>query len=307
MKNILVTGGSGFIGSHLVDNLLAKGHRVVVIDNYETGRRDNLKSHENLVLVEGTIADKDLVDKLISENKVELVVHAAASYKDPNNWVQDSLSNVVGTVNVVQSCKKHNVKKIIYFQTALCYGTKPEENPITLNHPILPGDSSYAISKTAAEQYLKLSGIDYVTFRLANVYGPRNVSGPLPTFFHRISEKKSCFTVNTRRDFVYIDDLVKVVMKAINGKGKGTYHLSSGSDISIKEMWNATVKALECPDYPVDERERGVDDAPSILLDPSRTKEDFDWKTETLLEDGVKAAVEYYKEYGINETFTHLK
>jgi|TARA_Y100000389_G_scaffold196354_1_gene229166 UDP-glucose 4-epimerase len=307
MKNILVTGGSGFIGSHLVDNLLAKGDRVVVIDNYETGRRDNLKSHENLVLVEGTIADKDLVDKLISENKVELVVHAAASYKDPNNWVQDSLSNVVGTVNVVQSCKKHNVKKIIYFQTALCYGTKPEENPITLNHPILPGDSSYAISKTAAEQYLELSGIDYVTFRLANVYGPRNVSGPLPTFFHRISEKKSCFTVNTRRDFVYVDDLVKVVMKAINGKGKGTYHLSSGSDISIKEMWDATVKALECPDYPVDERERGVDDAPSILLDPSRTKEDFDWKTETLLEDGVKAAVEYYKEYGINETFTHLK
>ncbi len=302
---VLITGGAGFIGSSIADKLLARGDFVVVIDNFETGRRDNLVPHENLILVEDTIANGEVVDKLMGDHKFDLVIHAAASYKDPNNWKRDSLSNVLGTVNVVESAKKHDVKRVIYFQTALCYGTKPLENPITLSHPILPEGSSYSISKTAAEQYLHLSGMDYVTFRLANVYGPRNVSGPLPTFFQRIHSKKSCFVVNTRRDFVYVDDLVAVVLKAVDGAGHGSFHVSSGSDISIKEMWDATIKALDI-DYPVEEKERHPDDAPSILLDPSVTGETFSWKADTDLETGVKNAIEYYKKYGIEETFTHL-
>ena len=302
---VLITGGGGFIGSSVADKLLARDDLVVVIDNFETGRRDNLVPHKNLILVEDTIANGDVVDKLMSDHKFDLVIHAAASYKDPNNWKRDSLSNVLGTVNIVESAKKHGVKRIIYFQTALCYGTKPLENPITLSHPILPEGSSYSISKTAAEQYLHLSGMDYVTFRLANVYGPRNVSGPLPTFFQRIHSNKSCFVVNTRRDFVYIDDLVDVVLKAVDGAGHGSFHVSSGSDISIKEMWDATIKALDI-DYPVEEKERHPDDAPSILLDPSVTGKTFSWKADTDLETGVKNAIEYYKKYGIEETFTHL-
>lgn len=302
---VLITGGAGFIGSTIADQLLARGDFVVVIDNYETGRRDNLKSHDNLVVVEDTIANGEVVDMLMGKYNIELVIHAAASYKDPNNWTRDSLSNVLGTVNVVESAKKHGVKRVIYFQTALCYGTKPLENPITLTHPILPEGSSYAISKTAAEQYLHLSGLDYVTFRLANVYGPRNVSGPLPTFFQRIESKKSCFVVNTRRDFVYVEDLAEVVIKAVDGTGHGTFHVSSGADISIKEMWDATIKALDI-EYPVAENERHPDDAPSILLDPSETTNTFSWKAGTELETGVKKAIEYYKEYGLEETFTHL-
>lgn len=301
---ILITGGAGFVGSAIVDKLLFRGDKVTVIDNYETGRRDNLKDHENLTIVEDTIANKEVVDKLMEDN-IDLVIHAAASYKDPNNWERDSLSNVLGTANIVQSAKKYGVKRMIYFQTALCYGTKPLENPITLNHPILPGGSSYSISKTAAEQYISLSGLDYVTFRLANVYGPRNVSGPLPTFFQRIGNNKPCFVVNTRRDFVYIDDLVEVVIKAVDGAGHGAYHVSSGNDISIKEMWDATLKALDI-DYPVEEKERHPDDAPSILLDPSETDKTFLWKATTHLETGVKNAIEYYKIYGIEETYTHL-
>ena len=302
---VLITGGAGFIGSSVADKLLDRGDFVVVIDNFETGRRDNLVPHKNLILIDDTIANSEVVDKLMSDYKFDLVIHAAASYKDPNNWKRDSLSNVLGTVNIVESAKKHDVKRVIYFQTALCYGTKPLENPITLSHPILPEGSSYSISKTAAEQYLHLSGLDYVTFRLANVYGPRNVSGPLPTFFQRIHSNKSCFVVNTRRDFVYVDDLVAVVLKAVDGAGHGSFHVSSGSDISIKEMWDATVKALDI-DYPVEEKERHPDDAPSILLDPSETSKTFSWKADTDLETGVKNAIEYYKKYGIEETFTHL-
>jgi UDP-glucose 4-epimerase len=303
--NILITGGSGFVGSHISDKLLSMGHKVVVIDNYETGRRDNLKPHDNLTVIENTIANRDVLFSILDEHKINLIIHTAASYKDPNNWEEDAKSNVLGTANVVQGALKYNIKRVIYFQTALCYGTKPLENPITLNHPILPEGSSYAISKTAGEQYIHLSGLDYVTFRLANVYGPRNISGPLPVFFSRISNGKSCFVVNTRRDFVYVDDLVEVVIKAVNGEGSGTYHVSSGSDISIKEMFDATTKAMNI-DYPVEEKERNPDDAPSILLDPSHTSNTFNWTAKTTLEDGVKMAVEYYNEFGINETYTHL-
>src|SRR5207248_2858974 len=115
----------------------------------------------------------------------------------------------------------------VYFQTALCYGLKPLEQPITLDHPILPGASSYAISKTAGEQYVMLSGLDYLSFRLANAYGPRNLSGPLPTFFQRLNAHKSTFVMDTRRDFVFVDDLVDVVMKALDGVGRsGVYHIS---------------------------------------------------------------------------------
>src|SRR5207248_5759161 len=166
-------------------------------------------------------------------------------YKDPDNWAEDSRTNVVGTANVVPASKAAGVRRLIYFQTALCYGLQPLEQPITLDHPLQPQGSSYAISKTAGEWYVRLSGLDWISFRLANVYGPRNLSGPLPTFFQRLSEGKSVFVMDTRRDFVFVDDLADVALKAIGGGGEsGVYHVSSGSDVSIKQLFDATVKAM---------------------------------------------------------------
>ena len=303
---VFITGGSGFIGSHLTDRLLARGDEVLVIDNFETGRRDNLKDHPNLKIVEDTICNEALMHKLMQDFKPDLVVHAAASYKDPNNWVEDSKTNVMGTSIVCQAMQKAGVNRIIYFQTALCYGLKPLEQPITLDHPILPRGSSYAISKTAGEDYVHLSGLDYVTFRLANAYGPRNISGPLPTFYKRLTSNQKCFVMDTRRDFIYIDDMIECIMHAVDGKGEGTYHISSGSDFSIKELFDATTAALEM-EIDVEVKPRQPDDVYSILLDPSRSEKDFGWKTEVPLVEGVKQTIEYYKEYGIEETFTHLK
>ncbi|MBN1886756.1 MAG: NAD-dependent epimerase/dehydratase family protein [Thermoflexales bacterium] len=306
---ILVTGGAGFIGSHLTDQLLARGDQVLVIDNYATGRRDNLLPHNNLTLVEGTIADASLVTRVFDDFQPGIVVHAAASYKDPHNWAEDSRTNVLGTANVVQAAQRLAVKRLIYFQTALCYGVRPLEQPITLDHPIRPGDSSYAISKTAGEYYIRLSELDYISFRLANAYGPRNMSGPLPTFYHRLTNDKPCFVMKTRRDFIYVDDLIQVVIKAIDGQGhRGAYHVSSGSDYAIKELFDATVKALGVTlEQEVQVRERNPDDAFTILLDPSKTHQDFGWQVSTQLEAGVRAAIEYYQQYGITETYTHLK
>ncbi len=306
---VLITGGAGFIGSHITDQLLSRGDEVLVIDNYSTGRRDNLVPHDKLTIVEGTIADEEFVKKTFMSFQPDVVVHAAASYKDPNNWEEDSKTNVLGTVNVVHACESVSVKRLIYFQTALCYGLHPIEQPITLNHPLIPGGSSYAISKTAGEYYISLSSLDFISFRLANAYGPRNLSGPLPTFYHRLTTEKPCFVMNTRRDFIYVDDLVAVVIKAIDGKGKkGYYHISSGRDFSIKELFEETVKAMEITlKEPVEERERNPDDVFSILLDPSKTNSDFDWITSTPLSTGVKNAIDYYKKFGIEQTYTHLK
>lgn len=306
---VLITGGAGFIGSHLADRLLEQDNEVLVIDNYATGRRDNLVPRPDLKVIEGTIADKDLVWKAFEDFKPEQVVHAAASYKDPNNWTEDSLTNVVGTSNVVQAAQKLNVKRFIYFQTALCYGLHPMEQPITLEHPIHPEGSSYSISKTAGEHYISMSGLDFISFRLANAYGPRNLSGPLPTFYSRLTTGKKCFVMNTRRDFIYVSDLVDVVEKALKGGGqKGYYHISSGSDYAIKELYDATIEALGITDKEeVEVRERNPDDVFSILLDPSKTNKDFEWKITTPLMDGVARAIEYYKKFGISETYTHLK
>jgi len=306
---VLVTGGAGFIGSHLVDRLLARKDRVLVIDNYATGRRDTLTPQPNLTLVEGTIADAELVRRVFREFGPEQVVHAAASYKDPDNWTEDSLTNVVGTANVVQAAKAAAVERLIYFQTALCYGLHPLEQPVTLNHAIRPEGSSYAISKTAGEQYVQLGGLDWISFRLANVYGPRNLSGPLPTFYHRLTTGKPCFVMDTRRDFMYVDDLIDVVMKALDRQGRsGPYHVSSGSDVSIKELFGATLKALQIRlDKEAEVRPRNPDDAYTILLDPSKTNADFGWRASTPLETGVVAAIDWYKRFGIHQTFTHLK
>lgn len=305
---VFVTGGCGQIGSHIVEMLLERGDQVLVIDNLETGRRDHLTDHPNLTVVIDTIADKDVVRKLVGDFRPEVLVHTAASYKDPDDWYNDALTNVVGGANLVQASKEFGVKRFIYFQTALCYGVKPLQQPIRLDHPKFPANSSYAISKTAAEDYIEISGIDFVTFRLANVIGPRNVSGPLPIFFQRLSEGKKCFVTKARRDFVFNQDLAKGVLKACDGIGKGTYHFSSGSDISIKELYDALVAAMELAEYPEPEiRELGPDDAPSILLDPSRTIADFGKIEFTPLNKLAEAAVAYYRQYGVSGGYTHLR
>lgn len=306
---VFVTGGCGQVGSHVAEMALERGDEVVAIDDLSTGRRLHLpEKHDKLTFVEGSIADKKLIDQLIGDFKPDSLVHTAASYKDPDDWYSDTLTNCVGGTNLIRAALNNKVGRFVYFQTALCYGVKPMENPITLNHPKFPANSSYAISKTAAEDYLQISGLDHVIFRLANVVGPRNVSGPLPIFFQRLSEGKKCFVTKARRDFVFVKDLARNVIKAVDGTGHGAYHFSSGSDVAIKELYDEVVEAMKINEYPEpDIRDLGPDDAPSILLDPSRTFKDFGDIEFTPLKDTVAAAIEYYREFGVSGGYTHLK
>lgn len=305
---VFVTGGAGQVGSTVIDMLLARGDKVLAIDNYATGRADNLTRHDNLTLVEDTIASADTINRLFSDFRPEVVIHTAASYKDPEDWSTDALVNAVGTANVAKACKVFGVSRLIYFQTALCYGTKPLRSPIPLDHPINPVNSSYAISKTAGENYVQFSGVDWVTFRLANVIGPRNVSGPLPIFYGRLAKAQKCFVTPARRDFCYAGDLARVVVRASDGVGHGTYHFSSGKDVAIRELYDAVVRAMKINDYPEPEvKPLGPDDAPSILLDPERTFRDFGAVEFTSLDDIARMSVERWQREGVVGGYTHLK
>ncbi len=305
---VVITGGLGQIGSHVAEMMVERGDEVLVIDNLATGRREHLADHPRLKMVIGTIADKAAVDCLFSEFRPDAVVHAAASYKDPDDWYNDALTNCVGAANVILAARRHGVRRFVYFQTALCYGLKPTQQPVRLDHPRHPAGSSYAISKTTNEYYLELSGLDYVTFRLANVVGPRNVAGPLPIFYQRLKDGKRCFVTKARRDFVFVKDLARVVLRACDGVGNGAYHFSSGTDIAIQDLYAAVVNAMgiaPCPEPEI--RELGPDDVASILLDPSRTFADFGKIEFTPLEITVAAAVDYFRKHGTLGEYTHLR
>ena len=305
---VLITGGLGQIGSHVAELCLKRGDTVLAIDNLETGRKEHLSEQDGLEIVFESIADRDAMETVFERFKPDAVVHTAASYKDPTDWFSDTMTNCVGGANIVDLSLNHEVKRFVYFQTALCYGLKPEENPITLSHARSPQGSSYAISKTTNELYLELSGLDYVTFRLANVVGPRNVAGPLPIFYQRLKDEKPCFVTEARRDFVYVGDLAKAVVKACDGVGKGAYHFSSGTDVAIIELFDEVAKAMGFNARPeVEIKPLGEDDVFSILLDPSRTFEDFGDIEFTPLSQTVSEAINYYKEHGTLGEYTHLK
>lgn len=306
--NVLISGGCGQVGSHVAELLLARGDNVVVIDNFATGRPEHLEPHPNLSVIEGHIANQNLVDNLVKTNKIATIVHAAAAYKDPEDWHEDTMTNSVGGANLILAAKKFGVGRFIYYQTALCYGTKPIKNPIPLDHFRFPNNSSYSISKTTTEEYLELSGLSYVSFRLANVIGPRNLSGPLPIFFQRLTDGRKCFVTKSRRDFVYVKDLANMTIKAIDGTGQGSYNFSTGSDVPIIKLYDEVVKALNLPQYPEPEiKDLGEDDAASILLDPSETYATFGKPDFTPLPEIVRSACDYYQAYGVKGGYTHLR
>jgi UDP-glucose 4-epimerase len=303
---ILITGGAGSLGSNIVEHYIPQGHEVMVLDNFETSSPDVFPdSVERLRVVEGSVADYELIDNLFKEFSPTHVIHSAASYKDLRNWKGDAITNIIGTINVVEASIRHNIKKFVNFQTALCYG-RPSQVPIPVSHSLQPF-TSYGISKTAGEQYLSLSGLPYVSLRLANVTGPRLSIGPIPTFYSRLKEGSPCFASETVRDFIDMSDFLKLLDIVMSNKANGVFNVSTGEGVSIENVFNEVAKYLKINlDTPVEVRPVDDDDVAAVVLDPSETEKVLGWKAEVGFSETLEKMLRWYDNHGINQIYSHL-
>ena len=302
---ILITGGAGCLGSNLIEYYLPKGNDICVIDNFVTGKREVVPEQDNLEVIEGSILNKELVSEVFKKFSPTHVIHSAASYKDPNDWIEDVNTNVIGTINVVNSSIDENVEKLVNFQTALCYG-RPTEIPITINHLTNPF-TSYGISKTAGESYLINSGLQTISLRLANICGPRLSIGPIPTFYKRLKENKDCFCSDTKRDFLDMSDFLSFMDIALSSDSKsGIYNISTGEGRTISEIFREVANHLNLNDAKAPLVPAGDDDIPEVVLDPSQTEKIFNWKAKVNFEQTIKNQLKWYDLYGVNNIYSHL-
>lgn len=303
---ILITGGAGCLGSNLIEHWLPQGHEIFVIDNFATGKREVVPEVQGLSVKEGSIADQALVNECFEAFKPDVVVHSAAAYKDPDNWVEDAQTNVIGSAHVARAAKAHGVKRLINFQTALCYG-RPQKLPIPANHPTAPF-TSYGITKTAGEQFMMLSGVPTLSLRIANVTGPRLAIGPIPTFYKRLKAGQSCFCSDTSRDFLDMSDFIAFMDIAIKEDAPtGIFNIASGEAHSIKEIFDLVAEYLGLGPMEVPIVPPAADDVPVVSLDASETYRAFGWKAQIAFSETIRRQLAWYDQYGITDVFSHLK
>ena len=302
---ILITGGAGCLGSNLIEHWLPAGHSIMVIDNFATGKREVVPSVPRLDVVEGTIADQTLVANCFDRFKPEVVVHAAASYKDPTDWKEDAQTNVVGSIHIAKAAAAHAAPRLINLQTALCYG-RPAELPIPITHPTAPF-TSYGITKTAGEQFMLMSGVPTVSLRLANITGPRLAIGPIPTFYKRLKAGQECFCSDTRRDFLDMSDFFSVMDLAIRADAPtGVFNVSTGEGHTIKEIFDLVAAHLELPALDVPVVPPAHDDVSAVVLDPSETERTFNWNATVPFAEAIARQLTWYDAYGVSDVYSHL-
>jgi UDP-glucose 4-epimerase len=302
---ILITGGAGCLGSNLIEHWLPRGHEIFVIDNFATGKRALVPDVAGLTLAEGSIADAALVTDCFARFTPELVVHAAASYKDPNDWAEDTATNVLGAVNIAKSSAVHGVKRIIHFQTNLCFG-RPQQLPVRNDHTLAPF-TSYGITKTAGEQMLFLGSVPVLSLRLANVTGPRLAIGPIPTFYKRLKAGQKCFCSDTKRDFMDMADFLAFMDKAVAlNAPTGVFNVASGEAHSIKEIFDLVVAHLGLPPQDVPIQPPAADDVPIMMLDASAAKTAFGWDVKISFKETIARQLAWYDAHGVSDVYSHL-
>lgn len=306
MKSI-VTGGAGFIGSNLVDELILKKHKVIVLDNFSTGRISNLKKHKKN-------KDVKIINIDISKNKklhkyfqgVDYVFHLAGladiipSIEDPEKYFK---SNVIGTFNVLEAVRKIKIKKFVYAASASCYGI-PKKFPTSEKEAVNPM-YPYAFTKWQAEEVImhwsKIYKLPAISLRFFNAYGPRSrTSGTYGAvfgiFLAQKLKKKPLTIVGTgkqTRDFIHVNDLVKGIVKAAKSKKVGEiYNLAGGKEVSVRKI--AKLLGGKCVYIP---KRPGEPDR--SLANISKIKRDLKWRPRIKIEQGIRDLLEkidYWKD-----------
>ncbi|MCV7253838.1 SDR family NAD(P)-dependent oxidoreductase [Mycobacterium hackensackense] len=306
----LVTGAAGFIGSTLVDRLLADGHTVVGIDDLSTGRRVNLTSAEadpDFTFIEADITDADL-GAIVAEAKPEVIFHLAAQISvrhSVDNPQFDATVNVVGTIRLAEAARAHGVRKIVHTSSGgSIYGTPPVY-PTGEDVPTDPA-SPYAASKVAGEVYLNtfrhLYGLDCSHIAPGNVYGPRQdphgEAGVVAIFAKALlaGEATKIFGDGTdSRDYVFVDDVVDAFVKASGEAGSGQrFNVGTGISTTVRDLHSAIAKAVGTADDPEFYPPR-LGDLRKSQLDISRGAEVLGWRPQVDIDEGIERTVEFFR------------
>lgn len=300
---ILVTGGAGFIASHIVDQLISEGHSVVVVDNLSTGSRENV--NPKCTFFKADITGEGLAG-LFNGIKPEVVIHHAAqvdvqvSQKEP---VFDSTVNILGTLNVLKCCVNVGVKKIIYASSAAVYGA-PQYLPIDEQHPVQP-ISNYGISKFTPELYIqafhKNYGLNFTILRYANVYGPRQglkgEGGVIYLFARQFQLGKPPVIFGDgkqTRDFIFVGDIVQANVLALTKGDAETINIGAGVRVSVNELYEQ-YKKIWGTDLPAQFAAPRSGDIDHSVFDIQRAHKVLGWRPSFFLEEGLRETVQYYK------------
>lgn len=301
---ILVTGGAGFIASHVSDRLLALGHQVAIVDNLVTGKRENLPA--GAAFYETDICDTDLDDVFRAE-RPEAVLHHAAhidvtrSVREPT---YDASINILGSLNLLECCRRHGTRKFVYAGTGGALFGEPSYLPVDESHPIDP-ISPYGVSKHTVEHYLfayhENHGLDYVVLRYPNVYGPRQdphgEAGVIAIFSLQMltGQQPTIFGDGTKtRDYCYVADIVEANIVALNSPGCGVYNLGRGIEVSDLQVFETVRAAVGSEIDPVFAAVR-PGEVEHIALNASKAERELGWTWKVGLNEGVAEAVSFYR------------
>lgn len=310
----LITGGAGFIGSHLADKLLNMGHNVVVVDNFNDYYDVNIKekniqanlSNPNYVLYRADIEDKDKIAQIFAEHKFDAVIHLAAragvrpSLERPMDYVK---TNILGTVNILECMRVHNVKKLVIASSSSVYGNCQEKEfaeDLKVTEPISP----YAATKSACEQlcytWHYLYGINVVALRFFTVYGPRQRPDlAIHKFAKKIEDGEPIQMYGdgtTLRDYTYIDDILNGICAAINYDKTGyeIINLGGGEPITLKRMIETIENAMGKKAI-IEQKPMQPGDVDKTVCDWRKANKLLGYVPGTTFEDGIKKFVEWRK------------
>ena len=301
-RKALVTGGAGFIGSHIVDRLLQEGFHVAVVDNLSTGKRENVSPSAAFYNV--NIRDRKLAG-IFRRERPEVVFHLAAQASVSSSITRpadDARNNVLGSLNLLELCKRYKVERFIYSSTGGAIYGDPEQLPCAETHPVRP-ISPYGASKFAAEVYVScyatLGGFQYTILRCGNVYGPRQdpwgEAGVIAIFARQMLQKDRVVIFgdgNYERDFVYVGDVAEANMKALEQVDSDVYNIGTGSGTTVNTIASKLAELtgyLRKPDH--EPAREG--DVSRIYLDASRAREKLDWTPQVSLDQGLAYTIKH--------------
>lgn len=300
--NVLVTGGAGFIGSHVVKLLLGGGHKVTVLDNFTTSAKNSLDPKANLII--GDIADPKKAQAALKD--IDAVIHMAGliivpeSVEDPIKYCQN---NVIGTVSFLESMRKANVKKIIFSSSACVYG-KPEKLPIKEDAPVHP-DNPYGASKASIETYLQtynaVFDFDSIILRYFNPYGPGEHHNPethaVPNFIKAALSKEPIplyWKGEQIRDFIYIEDLAQAHIDVLNLKGHQIFNVGTQTSVKVKDVIDEIFKIVGYK-VAIDDLGKRPGDVAANYASSEKLQKAVGWRAKVSLSEGLQRTVGYYK------------